>query len=385
MDSSEEIEYDIVKDPRKRRAERDKQYELLQKQESSSDEESEQEQEPNSQIEQDKADQENADEDDMFASDNEESKVEEKVEKPKKNSSNQYLDMDSFRREEQLGMYDEENDNKKSLKEEEELDDIAKESGIKYYTNAENWDSNISTDKSKLNVEVEAFDIKDDEEDGKFDADGNFIRSEKTDDGSNHDEWMKDVKSRDIEIAKAAQDKRERKQRENYLKSELVSTEIALKSLIDVLEPAESPLEALARLRPKGKNRKGPKTDEEKERRLLVFKITESCDVLIERGVSEVYDISREGLMRQFKLETGEDFQSSRGVKRSIDEVEPQQENSEPYYDDKKWEYKWDNEIQGPHSSYEMQYWSENYFDDTVTVRKIGETEFKRLDEVSFD
>lgn len=386
MDSYDEVEYDTVKDPRKRRAERDKRYELLQEQESSSDEESEE----GSEVELDKEKQrveeaKEDDDDDMFASDTEIVKEEERVELPKKTvAGSNSFDIEKFRREEQLGAYDDDN-RKKSLKEEDQLDDESKENGIKYYTNVEYWEggNKLSTDKSKLNVEVEAFDIKDDEEDGQFDADGNFIRNKDQDEGEQHDSWMKDLKTQDIKLAKAAQDRREKKQREESLKSELLSTETTLGNLIEVLEPAESPLEALSRLKPKNKKRKGHTDSEDLARKELVFKITEYCDILIEKGVSDVYDTSREGLMRQYRAESGEDFQPrSRGVKRNIDEVES---HTNSYYEDKKWEYKWEGEVEGPHSSYEMQYWSENYFDNKVVVRKVGEINFKRLDEVLFD
>lgn len=389
MESFDEVEYDTMKDLSKRRAERGKQYEMLQEQESSSDEEEDEGSEVELDKEKEKEREEEVeedDDDDMFASDTENLKSEEVINLPKKAVSNSF-DMEKFRREEQLGIYDEENDNnKKSLKEEDELDDESKENGIKYYTNVEDWqgDNQLSIDKSKLNVEVEEFDIKDDEEDGQYDADGNFIRNKDQDEGEQHDSWMKDVKTQDIKLAKAAQDRREVKLREESLKSELLSTETTLRNLIEVLVPAESPLEALSRLKPKKKKtRNDPKDDRDLARRELVFKITEYCDVLIEKGVSDVYDTSREGLMRQFRAESGEDFQPrNRGVKRSFDKVES---HPDSYYEDKKWEYRWDNEVEGPHSSYEMQYWSENYFDDKVMVRQVGEIDFQRLDDVLFE
>lgn len=228
-------------------------------------------------------------------------------------------------------------------------------------------------------VELEAFNLREEEEEGYFDEEGNFVRQQS--DEEPEDDLLTADKH-EIDKARKAQEA----QRSAVVRISETTAEL-LTVLISNLEPDESPLEALARLAPpqKRRNKKAIVTDKELEQRQLVTTLTEVCDkLMIYKGVLDLYDMVREELMRLYRRETGQDFQVNRGVKRKLQE-EASEEDSEDY-GEKVWEFKWDDldEINGPYSNYEMDYWKHNYFDHKVYVRRVGHQEFTHIDEVAF-
>lgn len=320
----------------------------------------------------------NNSDDDMFASDKEDA---ESDEKPLKKDQVQLLDLNEFEKLEGIGRYDEEqgvtSDQEHNVDNEEEYQEV-----VEYYTNIEKHEERVLKPKSA--VKLEAFDLRDDAEEGDFDIDGNFIRRADEDEDANQDHWINETKTADVIRAREAHEKRERQQQPPA--SSAKSIEDLLAQLIEKLEPSETPLEAMARLRPrkqKRTKRPAPKVDDpaEAERKQTVFNMTDLCETLINtKGLSETYLLTREELMRKYKQETGSDYQGqSRGTKRAHAEVEES-------HGDKIWEFMWngDETVNGPYSSYEMDHWAKTYFENNVTVRRLGEDAFRPLDEVAF-
>lgn len=256
--------------------------------------------------------------------------------------------------------------------------------------NSGNHHSSIVPTKSKMIPKIEPFDLQEEEKDGKFDEDGIYIRNDNSDGEGKEEVWMT-MKKSDIKQAKEAQLARERMDRQKKLQSsgEQAPTDELLSKLIDLLEPSDTPMETLAKFAPRkiSRNLKRAqiKDESEQRRRRIVIELTELCDKLInDKGMSDIYDLSREELMRKYYLETNIDLRkSSRGIKRAREE--PSDEETD--YGAKIWEFKWigQDDVNGPYSEYEMYHWSNSYFEDNVIVRKVGESQFKPIDTVTFN
>lgn len=317
---------------------------------------------------------------DMFASD------EEVVPENKKSK---ILDMDKFEQEQGLGKYDE--DNAAATTGHEDVADPQDEQElIDYYNNIENFDGEDII-RPKQELAMEAFNLREEAEEGEFDKNMNYVRKKNSDDEDDEDAWMANIKKSDIENAKQAQ----LRQVNKVSNKDPVSTESLLAAILDILEPAETPMEALARLRP-SRARKKRKVNiatspEDLARKQTVFRLTESCERLLDdKGVSQIYDMTKEELLRAFKRETGEDYHGN-DRKRALEEDEDKNTNDEgqPHpQPEVLWEYRWldeDNAWNGPHTSYEITYWKENYFENNVEVRKVGDPHIQHISEFPDD
>ena len=199
---------------------------------------------------------------------------------------------------------------------------------------------------------LDAFNMKGEQEEGRFDDQGNFVRKA-VDPDAVHDSWLEGVSKRDMKRAREAAERRDERERQRQREEDLVQTSDILKSLILRLERGETPLEALARLG-RGKQKQKPKPkwhqqahksrskkedngrDGEEEaameidkpnanpssnhdmgpgpdpdsaenhRRKTIDAITTAADQLLTRGQMEIYDTERESLQRYYSRETGE-------------------------------------------------------------------------------
>ncbi|RCK62384.1 Protein LIN1 [Candida viswanathii] len=321
-------------------------------------------------------------EDDMFASDKEDDMFadgngDEKPEASKKSKKTpQFLDISEVEGQEQLNSASDDTD-----------DDEEGEVDHDYYNNIE--EINIDIKKKKKAPKIEAFNLEEEANEGNFDLEGNYIRNDENPEGSapaNDDQWLDDFKKKDIKKAKKAQQERERKQMARLLESNtnMEPIETLLSGLIDILDPDESPMEALARLNPNKKSKTKKGKHENGAGDVLIQRITDLCSTLInDKYLDDVYELTREELMRKYQMETGEAYNVKRGVKR---EREDDDEN-EIDYGEKIWEFRWigEEEINGPYSNYEMNHWKQTYFEDKVEVRKVGETEFQHVSFIEFD
>lgn len=233
---------------------------------------------------------------------------------------------------------------------------------------------------------LDAFNMATEQEEGRFDEQGNYVRRAVDPDAA-YDSWLDGVSKKDIRKAKEAAEKRdeERKQK-NRMDGEVLTADV-LKTIITHLERGETILEALARLgkglqrKPKWQNKKknnkkgkepedAEMTDEnsdEARRREAIEAVTGAADILMGRDQPEIYDTERELLTRQYKSETGEAW------------VDPPP-SAELEQGPAMWEYRWSDardggDAHGPYESSMMQAWqSAGYFGEGVEFRRVGDT-----------
>ncbi|KAL9137944.1 MAG: hypothetical protein Q9175_000854 [Cornicularia normoerica] len=245
---------------------------------------------------------------------------------------------------------------------------------------------------------LDAFNMKNEQEEGRFDAQGNFVRRA-ADPDAVHDSWLEGVSKKDMKKAKEAADKRDEETRQKRKEDDAVLTSDILKTLIPYLERGETVLEALARLgrgmekkKPKWQNknkRKGddamdfdheeaPEDSAETRRREAVEAITGAADQLFTRGQTEIYDAEREVLMRQYSRETGEDWIDAH---RDVEG----EDGADGVREAKQWEYRWSDgrdggQVNGPYDGSMMVAWNDaGYFGEGVEFREAGWERWSRV------
>ncbi|KAK0285629.1 hypothetical protein LTR35_004969 [Friedmanniomyces endolithicus] len=255
--------------------------------------------------------------------------------------------------------------------------------------------------KKKHAPKLDAFNLKQEEEEGRFDESGNFVRKAMDPDAGN-DSWLDGLSKKDMKRAREAQEKRDSERRRKDLEDDATTSSELLARLISQLETGETALEALQRLQKgqkvKVKEAKVPKwkqkklkdrmdVDEpaatgngngaehrdlvEEARKKAVEAITGAADALYSREQHDVYDAEREVLMRQYKRETGEDWKPT--VLGAADD------------DGAQWEYRWSDardgvERHGPYDGKTMEAWREaGYFGEGVEYRRVGHSEWDRI------
>ncbi|KAK7536572.1 hypothetical protein IWX49DRAFT_257766 [Phyllosticta citricarpa] len=256
--------------------------------------------------------------------------------------------------------------------------------------------------KKKHAPKLDAFNMKAENEEGRFDESGNYIR--KADPDAIHDTWMEGLTKKDMKAAKAAEEKREQDRRKRALADDALLTSDLLSALITRMERGETVLEALQRLgtgkkkektKPKWQKNKrkssnganghededamdvdaAPKEEDpaEKKRRETVEAITGAADQLFSRGQTDIYEQERELLIRQYKRETGEDW------------VEQEKQEEAESGETMMWEYRWSDardagERHGPYDGPTMTAWNDaGYFGEGVEFRRVGDTGWEKV------
>ena len=273
------------------------------------------------------------------------------------------------------------------LDEQESSDD---EADVALAVQEEGVDEEVGAGGLKRNApKLEAFNLREEMEEGRFDQEGNYIRRAEDPDAA-HDNWLEGMGKKEIKKAAEAHKKREAEARQQRINEDSVLVPDLLKALIVRLEKAETPLEALARLgRGQTKPKKIPKwklkkmnkgedgmdvdqhsTEDPEQIRIKesIDAITDAADKLLSRDYEEVYDQEREMLVREYRRETGEDW------------VEPQtQEDDGTQAADpsRTWEFRWTDGrdgggTQGPFDGPTMKAWEEaGYFGEGVEFRPV--------------
>ncbi|KAM0719456.1 hypothetical protein Q7P37_005361 [Cladosporium fusiforme] len=255
--------------------------------------------------------------------------------------------------------------------------------------------------KKKHAPRLDAFNLRDEEEEGRFDESGNFVRKAADPDAVN-DNWLDGLSKKDMRLAKEAEEKRDNERRRKAMESDAVLTSDSLSTLLSHLETGETPLEALQRLgKSKSKAVKVPKwkqkrsknkmdIDEpnetntepdpaEEARKQAVEAITGAADALYSREQHEIYETERELLLRQYKRETGDEWRAPAPVNAASEDNAANEAQGEM------WEYRWSDrrdggEHHGPYDGPTMKAWNEaGYFGEGVEFKKIGEIEWSRL------
>ena len=288
-------------------------------------------------------------------------------------------------------------DNRDSSDDEEDRELAIAEEGI---------DEEVGAGGLKRNApKIEAFNMKQEQEEGRFDQQGNYIRKA-ADPDAVHDRWLEGVSKRQMREAAAAHERREAEARRQRREEDSILTTDLLKALILRLERGETPLEALARLgkllKPKAKPKKVPKwklkkqgapdmeVDEPKapaedpaQRRLseAIEAITDAADKLLGRDHAEIYDQERELLVREWQRETGD---------RWVDPPRRDEEDSDEKEEGggeapRMWEFRWTDgrdgaAKQGPFETAMMKSWQDaGYFGEGVEFRPVGEEGWSRV------
>ena len=234
---------------------------------------------------------------------------------------------------------------------------------------------------------LDAFNMSAEQEEGRFDDQGNFVRKA-VDPDAVHDSWLEGVSKKDIRMAKEAAEKRDAERKEKDRRDDSFLTADVLKTIITHLERGETILEALARLgkglqrKPKWQNKKKNKKNngnedvemaeenpDEVNRREAIDSITGAADILMGRGQPEIYDAERELLTRQYRNETGENWVDPPSISSGASEQGPVM-----------WEYRWSDardggDAHGPYDGSMMDSWkTAGYFGEGVEFRRVGDT-----------
>ncbi|PKS09705.1 hypothetical protein jhhlp_004326 [Lomentospora prolificans] len=238
--------------------------------------------------------------------------------------------------------------------------------------------------RKKRAPKIEAFNLKEELEEGRFDENQNYVRNA-VDPDAVHDRWLDGVSKKQMKQAAVAHQRREAEAQKQRMEEDSILTSDLLATLIKNLERGETALEALARLgRQQKRAHKVPKwklkkqgsmdTDEqdpEQERiSAAISTITDAADKLFSRDHADIYDEERELLVRQYKRETGQDW-----VEPRLEEVSSQDGPAAT----KMWEYRWvdgrgDGSHQGPYDGPTMKAWHDaGYFGEGVEFRPAGE------------
>ena len=244
---------------------------------------------------------------------------------------------------------------------------------------------------------LDAFNLQEEEEEGRYDESGNFVRKA-VDPDSVNDNWLDGLSKKDIKRAREAQEKRDDAQRQKAAADDALLTSELLSTLISHLETGETPLECLQRLN-KGKPREKqvPKWKQKKQRngmdvdsaasdsdptevarRAALEAVTGAADALYSREQHEIYDTERELLMRQYKRETGEDWTVASAASVFSTENGEDEDGEEGAM----WQYRWSDardggEEHGPYDAPTMKAWNgAGYFGEGVEFRRVDGDEW---------
>jgi CD2 antigen cytoplasmic tail-binding protein 2 len=241
---------------------------------------------------------------------------------------------------------------------------------------------------------IDAFNMRQEQEEGAFDEAGNYIRSA-ADPDAVHDRWLQGLSKKEMKKAADAHLKREAELRQQRREDDNILTADLFGSLIVQLERAETPLEALARLGKSKTNKTKPKVPKWKQKKLknasdkmevdtetpedpkqvkireAINTITEAADRLLRRDYPDIYDTEREKLMREYRNETGEEWVDPPA--RADEEADG---GAAPTT--KMWEYRWidgraGGEKQGPYDGPTMKAWQEAGYFEGVEFRRSGD------------
>lgn len=234
--------------------------------------------------------------------------------------------------------------------------------------------------KKKHAPKMDAFNMRAEGEEGKFDETGNFVRQQ--DPNAIHDSWLEGVSKKEMKKARDAEEQRLQERRKKAREQDAILLSDLLATLISNLQVGETVLEALQRLakgkpKPKPKWKRIKKNDDsmdvedtpdeaEVKRKEAVDAITGAADTLMTRGHEEIYDTERELLMRNYKKETGEDW---------VDKRSREDESS----DSDQWQFRWADArdggiLHGPYDTATVRSWVEaEYFGGDAEFQKVGE------------
>lgn len=275
------------------------------------------------------------------------------------------------------------------------------------------------------NLKIEAFNMNEElEEGGEIDEAGNFVR--KLDPERFHDSWLEGVSRNEIEAARRAHERKERKaqiEEKEAAANAMTETDIYVE-IVNILRPSESVVGALQRL---GGGKKGgakgakqvkkkswqkskatdmetdltgaAETEDEVKRRQAIEKLTDLCDKMMAMGHFDIYEETYEQVVRKLRMADiiEDDWEIGTPVLKPGERLAALLD----FEDDPllastpaQWEYKWANpqegqdadQVFGPFSGTDMKSWNEQgFFSNGILVRMVGDSTFEPATDKTFE
>ncbi|KAI0484174.1 hypothetical protein GGR56DRAFT_679587 [Xylariaceae sp. FL0804] len=314
-------------------------------------------------------------------------------------------------------------------------DDSEDEEKVALAIQEEDVDAEVGAGGLKRHApKVEAFNLRAEHEEGRFDEAGNYVRRA-ADPDAVHDRWMEGISRRDVRRAAEAHERREAEERRRRRDDDAALTPDLLRALIVRLRRGETALEALARLGRAQKQLSTKKDDKKKKKRVpqwklkkqrqkegamdvededkdvemkkkdaekdedpeqarirdLIVAITDAADKLLGRDRPDIYDRERERLIREHARETGEDWvEPPDSAVHDHDHGHEDEDGHVPLGSSttiagggggKMWQFRWTDgreagggdQTQGPFDGATMQAWRDaGYFAGGVEFRGVG-------------
>merc|ERR1712032_849583 len=251
--------------------------------------------------------------------------------------------------------------------------------------------------------EITPFNLKEEQQEGSFSKDGNFVWNKKDE---VKDAWLDDVdmqkvreKTTEEKEAEEAAAEAEDEAQANY--SEFNN----YKQMIELMRPGERGAKSLRRLggghkavsqsqrwkKKKAGTVEDPKEKENKEQMLKLTGI--AYEILTRSGNMEIYEMTYEGILFKIKAEEEKKVGKKAAIPDNVDDDDALDMFADNLDGDaKKMEKKApieetkDAELHGPHTSQKMLDWQESgFFDAGILVRKVGTEEFRDSKRIDFE
>jgi len=290
----------------------------------------------------------------------------------------------------------------------------------------EEYDMNGQEDATKEfdgDIQITPFNMKEELEEGHIDRQGAYVFG-KRDKDEIKDHWLDNIDWVKVNQQTAAEKNDEEEMEEAPQPFDPI---VCYRKILEIIKPGESILKALKRLggkkpltaseRWKKKKETGEANSQNDTEKEKISELTElAAEILTKTGNMDIYQETFEGI--RFKVQQVEVASKSEAncdmfgdvFEESNKEVTPSEEEpaskkvrfdpsasgSESELKREKddqtyWEFKWENkddaEVHGPHSTNEMQTWTnDNYFENGVWVRRVGQQgEFYSSRRVDFE
>lgn len=258
---------------------------------------------------------------------------------------------------------------------------------------AEDEDDAERRKKAGMGYELSSFNMREEMEEGKFAADGTYIRT--FDPHAAHDKWMEGLDEKEIKKARRSHRQREKEQKAKQKAEEqemkrLGGKDEVERELVGMLKKGETVLEALQRLGAQSKKAGGAKNMKPNNRRKgdlngNAMQVDDaSRDVAATKAPSEIDHITHLASTLMSLGDTDIYSRTYEELVRSIRSAGKVDQSWVPPSADVKYEYKWavpdasaqEGQIFGPYSEDEIQAWYKaGYFGpsgEKVVVRKMG-------------
>ncbi|KZW00611.1 hypothetical protein EXIGLDRAFT_830515 [Exidia glandulosa HHB12029] len=233
----------------------------------------------------------------------------------------------------------------------------------------------LGYDDKSMGYELSSFNMKQEMEEGKFAADGSYMRS--LDPHDMHDRWLEGTDEREIKKARKAYKARLKKEAELEKKENVVvRKEERERDLICLMRPSESVLETLQRLGVKKKSQAKDRKKKDKDSMAIDTVAphgTAHTKTKVELDIEKITELASELMVDNIDIYSTTYEELLRSVRRS--KIVP--DDWKPPED--KFEYRWkggDGTTFGSFSLEEMIAWKDaDYFGDgaeKIEIRKVG-------------